>query len=405
MSGFGGAFEESDYARSNVLDRVNVLFSDALGAAAEEMWVHSPNPEGKSGVELASAMFPALRAPIKGAGYVLSALPTGLSLLYQPLEAMKNTQVGDRGAADEFIDPETLNKQYGESLGLSFDRPMRKGAVDIIVAAKEDENRRQQLLARGPSGVLFQGIKFLTQLAVAATDPVNVAASFMPIVGEARYGLWAAKFGATGARLARGGIEGGVGAAALQPLEAGYDKAFQNEYGPLDAFINVAFGSVLGGGLHAGFGAISDLLTKAGAGTREAALRSAVAQAAEGRPVDVGAVMAADPVMGGDEPNIAARTLDESRSKTEAFNRGQEPGTAVSPEASINADEALKVKQGDDIEAQLQEALATVADHEKQGILTPEQATEARSGSEDIKRAKQDGDAALAASRCLNLHP
>src|SRR4051812_13704547 len=187
---------------------------------------------------------------------------------------------------DEYIDAHTLNQDYGQSLGLSFDKPMRRAQADILVQQKRDQLSRDYTLSHAPGGFWNGTARLGTQLAVSAVDPMNVAAAFVPVVGETRAGLWAQKVGTTTARVAEGGIEGAAGMAALQPVQYAYSNEFQQEYGPMDAFMNVAFGSLLGGGLHAGLGKMSDMLGGLHPETREAALRGSVAQFAEGRPVD-----------------------------------------------------------------------------------------------------------------------
>lgn len=291
------SIDDSDYGRSDRIGQADVPFTDALSSSAEDAWVHNPsNALGDLGnYELAQN--PQLREPTADAGEALDDAGSafGIPNLGSGLDALSQEAQSRPASADNFVDPHTLNQQYGQSLGLSFDQPMRQGAVDILVAQKQAQLQRDYTLAHAPSGAGYTAASLATNLAVSAADPLNVAASFVPVVGETRAALWADRFGSTLARVGQGAIEGGVGAAAIQPIEAARDNAFQQQYGALDAFQNVAFGSALGGGLHAGFGKISDWLGGASPETREAALRSAVAQQAEGRPVDVSAALASDP--------------------------------------------------------------------------------------------------------------
>jgi hypothetical protein len=63
------------------------------------------------------------------------------------------------------------------------------------------------------------------------------------------------------ARLARGVTEGAVGAALVEPLVYSAAKRVQADYGAADSLLNIAFGSILGGGLHVGIGKLRDIKT------------------------------------------------------------------------------------------------------------------------------------------------
>lgn len=280
---FGTSLPEDDVAREGLLDRVTVPWNIALGQTAQDAWVHNPMVEGVDALSTWWAQNPDLR----------SSFMTGLS--DDPSRQPLPDSVYAAGAADNLVDPKSLNAKYGQSLGLSFDRPMRRGAVDIMVRRKQEENSRNAYLNRAPDGLAYGIANFATQLAVSAADPINIASAFVPIVGEARAGLWAARYGKTAARLMQGAAEGAVGAALVEPIVYGSEKYLQGDYDLMDSFLNVTVGTVLGGGLHAGFGALSDRLARLHGETREGALRAGVGQMAEGRDVDVGHVIAADP--------------------------------------------------------------------------------------------------------------
>lgn len=193
------------------------------------------------------------------------------------------------------IDPESWQKKYPD-LGIKFTPDMGQAQAQLLVDHKQEQARREYVLDNSPNSFAAKTARGLTEFAVSAIDPLNVAAAFVPGVGEARAGLLAERFGPTVGRLFEGAAAGATGTAALQPLQYAEANAYQDQFGPMDAFLNVAFGTVLGGGLHAGVGRLSDLLQRAAPETREASLRASVAQAVEGRPVDVEPVLAADPV-------------------------------------------------------------------------------------------------------------
>ena len=64
-------------------------------------------------------------------------------------------------------------------------------------------------------------------------------------------------------RLKRGAIEGAGGALLLEPLVYGAAQRIQADYDLYDSLLNVAFGTVLGGGLHVGAGKLRDINTNA----------------------------------------------------------------------------------------------------------------------------------------------
>src|SRR5690606_38093719 len=116
------------------------------------------------------------------------------------------------------LSPEEANQRYGIPGALTFDAPVSEDIARIKRDAARERLQRQDVLRRASSDVGTIGAQFLTGLVASALDPLNVAAAFVPVVGPARYAIWAQRFGATRARLATGAIEGAVGTAALEPL-------------------------------------------------------------------------------------------------------------------------------------------------------------------------------------------
>ena len=188
-------------------------------------------------------------------------------------------------------------------------------ALDILIAQKEAERRREDILNRAPSGIGMTALRLTTMLATSAADPLNIAASFVPVVGEERYAAMLARAGSAlgraGVRAGVGAVEGAAGTALVEPLVYAGQHEEQADYGISDSLLNIALGTALGGGLHIGIGALGDALAKARdwrlaranaseeiprlleqvpQETREAALRTGVAQAVDGREIDVGAV-------------------------------------------------------------------------------------------------------------------
>jgi len=177
------------------------------------------------------------------------------------------------------IDKNLLNEEYRD-LGLFFERNEYQSVVDIMVDRKKKERERQSIMERGPrgswnplSGGFYVGAaKLAVGIGTSFLDPINIAASFIPIYGQARFARSIARAKGMGTksakafrntRLKRGAIEGAGGALLLEPLVYGAAQRIQADYDVYDSFLNVAFGTVLGGGLHVGAGKLRDVNTNA----------------------------------------------------------------------------------------------------------------------------------------------
>ena len=153
------------------------------------------------------------------------------------------------------------NNQENKRLGLFFDNDEYQSVVDIIVNRKKDERERQSIIARGPDNWGVTAAKFGTGLAVSLFDPINIAASFIPVFGQARFAWIAGRTGFKTARLARGAAEGAIGASLVEPLVYGVAQKVKADYDHMDSFLNITFGTIMGGGLHVGAGKLKDLNT------------------------------------------------------------------------------------------------------------------------------------------------
>lgn len=193
--------------------------------------------------------------------------------------------------------------KYGIDGELEFDNPIPESVALSLYEAKRDELARQDAARRAPAGFASGAERFGAGFVANALDPLNVAASFIPVVGEARYASWLAgagsALGRAGVRAGVGAAQGAVGQVPLSALRYSLSQQEQADYSAADALTDIAYGGLLGGGLHAFGGALHDGLyggfrgsdaaqiADADLPTREAAMRSAVAQLADGRPVEV----------------------------------------------------------------------------------------------------------------------
>lgn len=186
------------------------------------------------------------------------------------------------------LSPEEANKQYGIQGTLTFDKPTRQREAELLNQWAQLRRQREDQLRRATPGFFPAAARFGAGFLAGALDPINIASAFIPVVGEERWAATLARAGiesTTVARLSRGAIEGAVGQAVVEPITYLQSQREQADYTMADSLLNIAFGTVLGGGLHAGFGKVGDLL--APPASREALLRGSVAALADGRPVRV----------------------------------------------------------------------------------------------------------------------
>lgn len=153
-----------------------------------------------------------------------------------------------------------------DSLGLKLNIPeqgIRSGALDVLIERQQAQLARQQILARAGSSF---GTQLSAGLAASIIDPINIASAFVPVVGEARYaamiGRAATPLARAGVRAGVGALEGAVGAAIIEPLPLLAARQDQTDYDLSDSLANIAFGAVLGGGLHTIGGAVTDRLRR-----------------------------------------------------------------------------------------------------------------------------------------------
>lgn len=221
----------------------------------------------------------------------------GETLYYNPTNAAFRMGemffYGDSGkelTADQWRESEYFRE------GLTVGDTIYEGAASILAERYDERKARRITLERSRGGLGLGVAQFGVGLVGSVLDPLNVASAFIPVAGAARYASLAAKYGKTRARAIVGVQEGAVGAAVVEPLVVTAAAIEQDDdYTMVDSLMNVAFGSALGGGLHVGVGKISDALNKAKPDTREVLTRTAVAQAASGRDVNVKPIIDASP--------------------------------------------------------------------------------------------------------------
>ena len=231
--GFGLNIDET--AQETGYDKYDVSLFESLGAVAADNWNFNP---------------------------VMSLWN------YSDLSEARNKSKFNK---ENMIDRLELNKEHAK-IGLYFEEDEYQSVVDIMVREKNEERARQNIMMRGPkgswnplSGGFYVGAaKFATGLATSMVDPINIAASFIPVFGQTNFARLVAKKGMTftKARAIRGAVEGAVGATLVEPIVYGVAQSLQADYDMYDSFLNVTFGTVLGSGLHVGAGKLKDINTR-----------------------------------------------------------------------------------------------------------------------------------------------
>lgn len=164
----------------------------------------------------------------------------------------------DDSETEPLVSKDILNEKYNP-IGLEFEDDEKQSVVDILVERKKNERRRQDIIQRGPQGILPGTAKILTGIGVSVLDPINIASAFVPVLGQSRFASLAGRFGLNAARTTRGVVEGAVGATLVEPIVYTAATSEQADYGLRDSFLNVTFGSIIGGGLHVGSGKLKDI--------------------------------------------------------------------------------------------------------------------------------------------------
>jgi hypothetical protein len=213
------------------------------------------------------------------------------TLYYNPLNAVNRLaeQYTGLGQTGKVISKDDWKESEFFRDGIQVDDNGIKEGLAQLLAERVDRRREFQItLQRSKGGFGLGAAQFGVAIAGSFLDPLNIASAFIPAVGPARVASMAAKMGKSGSRAVKGAVDGAVGAAVLEPLIIGAAAAEQDEsYTLMDSFLNVAVGSALGGGLHVGFGKISDRINRTPPQTRARAEQTSIGQVLTDQPVQV----------------------------------------------------------------------------------------------------------------------
>jgi hypothetical protein len=248
------------------LEDYDVSMAEGLSAVADQTWLENPTSAVSRLMELNKAR-PNYEPGVYGD--------------YSPEKAFIGWN--SKEEADKKVKEAGLDLKFSDS-GISQEK------LDILMDRKREENKRKSLISRAPQGFLPGAAKIGTSLAVSIADPLNIASAFIPIVSQKNTVRLMSSLGRNTGRAAVGAIEGIAGAAMIEPLVYYAMTEEQADYDLYDSYMNLTFGAVIGGGLHAGLGAIGDRINRAPAQTKSDLLQAATGQALDNRPIDIGRV-------------------------------------------------------------------------------------------------------------------
>ena len=360
MINFGlGSFEASEQEIGSLYDQTKSGFWETAGATFMNAWNYNPT----------SSVF----------------------------RAVEQTQAYQ--SSSEYLDRDELNKQYGH-LGLVFEKDTRSGLVDYLVERKELENERADVIARGPDSKLAKSFFFLESLGTSFLDPINLAASFVPVVGHARFANMVARSGKNVARMKKGLVEGFVGNTAVEPLVYGVAKSEQANYDAWDSFANIAVGGFIGSAAHVGFGRIGDFIAEKrgkpniyqklaaiSPENQQALLRYSVGKVLKGEKVDTGNVIVEKTRIGDEGLNKIDNQIKEYKGLyKDALDNGDRKSAKIYLQNLRNLQKterdlfAAKRKQAD--EAKLQEQKEGINANNKKTVTQVEQTRKEKETSE-----------------------
>lgn len=255
--------------------------------------------------------------------------------------AVEGAELGLAYRAPERLSMEDANLQIQSAgvKGLQIpDDGIPEPALKILIDRKKRQMANEDAINRSPTG--FRSVAgFGASLVAGLLDPINVATAFVPVVGEARYALALASASGglerAGIRAAVGGLQGAAGMAAIEPFSYAMHQGLRDDYKMLDSLMNIGFGGVLGGVIHAGGGAIGDMAL----GRYARAAVGADGGSVTGSTLAGAAARAAEPpfqmrATGRDAPTILGEVMADSERRakiedTPGFLRTQEDKIAL----------------------------------------------------------------------------
>lgn len=227
-------------------------YGEALQASIGETLVTGPSGAADIAMRLRRSENPTERAPV-------------LSKFISPGFALYDKLRLDPIKESRHLSPDEAQQQVKDAGLDEGDIPLtkypniRQNTLSLLIDLNRDK-RRRQTLAQEYDGWSPQ---IAGMVIGSVIDPSNVALSFVPVVGEARYAQLLERVGSgvvsrLGVRAGVGAAEGAVGAALVEPAIYAGQQQWRNDYDAYDSMLNIAGGAAFGALLHGGAGLVKD---------------------------------------------------------------------------------------------------------------------------------------------------
>ncbi|WP_425362779.1 palindromic element RPE1 domain-containing protein [Candidatus Tisiphia endosymbiont of Hybos culiciformis] len=144
---------------------------------------------------------------------------------------------------------EDFEQKYSDS-GLKYDPNFTNQLVEDILERKKQREINEYIIAAGKGGLVEAIGKFGAEIVFGNLSVINIAASFVPIGGQARWAAAALKYGILPTTLAKGFVCGAVGQAAIEPFLYNERLTEQRPYDLSDSLINIIESGLFGATLH-----------------------------------------------------------------------------------------------------------------------------------------------------------
>ena len=192
----------------------------------------------------------------------------------------------DKNENIEMLEPEAANELYGIEGKLKFSEPVSNLEAHVLRERKEAEIKFNFALENAYGAQFWKGMGI--ELSMALVDPVSIPLFFIPPLGGARVvgalGLTGSKIGT---RAVTGSMAGLYGSTAIEPFIYTAATREQADYGLAQSFMNITFGTLVGGGLHTVGGSIFDGVKYMRKKRHAKAFDTAVKQTINGESVEV----------------------------------------------------------------------------------------------------------------------
>lgn len=239
--------------------------------------------------------------------------PTGIEDMDRGLK-LRGSLERSNALPDEigYIDVDSAQKvaqEYGfQNISSAGIKLTRSTISEMGLRLRLNEAKRSmqigQRIDAGSKGIWRKGVAFTGGLTGSMVDPGDVVTSLIPVgqsykalkagsriyrtarqaergagilssgikamrQGFAEAGEQMAREAATGSlgrrtwtRFKQGAVDGFGGAMLVEPFVSSFNRAAGGDYSGVDSLMNLTFGGILGGGMHAGFGAMGDAVAR-----------------------------------------------------------------------------------------------------------------------------------------------